>query len=330
MTGDRKYLAWAERIGDYYLFNHHPTRDEPTIKLRDHGSEIVGGLSELYLTTHYAHRQKKNRYREPMHVMLDRILEVGRDEHGLFYNLVDLKTGKPLPLSGQEIRVCDTWGYVYNAFYTVWLIDKTERYRAAVREALTNLDGHYRDYNWENGRADGIADSVEGAINLFNREPINSVPAWIEHELTRMFAIQKADGVVEGWHGDGNFARTAIMYALWKSQGASIHPWREDLCLGAVRSGTTIHLSLNAGQPWTGRIAFDRPRHREYLHLPRDYPRINQFPEWYAVEGAGRYDVLIDGRRQSYIGKQLWEGLPVELTSQKLTLQITASPAKTE
>ena len=28
-----------------------------------------------------------------------------------------------------------------------------------------------------------------------------------------MWTIQKPDGIIEGWHGDGNFARTAIMYA---------------------------------------------------------------------------------------------------------------------
>jgi hypothetical protein len=42
---------------------------------------------------------------------------------------------------------------------------------------------------------------------------------------------------VEGGHGDGNFARTTIMYCLWKTQGVTIQPWRDDVILGAVRTG---------------------------------------------------------------------------------------------
>ncbi|HSW47036.1 MAG TPA: hypothetical protein VLM89_15845 [Phycisphaerae bacterium] len=324
MTGDRKYLDWAERLGDYYLLGeHHPTRDEATIKLRDHGSEIVGGLSELYLTTHYADREKKNAYREPLHEMLDRILEVGRNEHGLFYNQVDLNTGKPLLISPGTAMVCDTWGYVCNAYYTVYLVDKTRRYHEAVLVALGNLNTHYKGYDWERGSADGIADSVEGAINLLNRELDDSAPAWIEHEIDKMFAIQKEDGVIEGWHGDGNFARTAAMYALWKSQGATVRPWREDVCLGAVRTGRTLSLSLSAARPWKGRIVFDRPRHREYLRLPVDYPRINQFPEWYTVGGDTVYEIQTPTDGQTLKGRQLWEGLPVELTKGRPALRIT-------
>ena len=322
MTGDLKYLRWAERLGDYYLFDHHPTRTEDSLTLRDHGSEIIGGLSELYLTTHYVDRAKKNAYREPMHAMLDRVLHVGRDEHGLFYNRINPKTGQPIPVQGLA-AACDTWGYVYNSFYAVYLVDHTGRYREAVRQALGNLDRHYRDYDWEHGSSDGLADSVEGGINLYNREPIESVPAWIEHEIGRMFAIQKPDGIIEGWHGDGNFARTAIMYALWKSQGATVRPWREDVCLGAWRNGDTLYLSLGADKPWTGQIAFDRPRHIEYLHLPLDYPRINQFPEWFTTQGDAPYEVKLGDKLETRTGRQLWEGLPVDLPEHALKLDIT-------
>ena len=51
-----------------------------------------------------------------------------------------------------------------------------------------------------------------------------------------MFAMQQPDGIVEGWHGDGNFARTALMYGLWKTQGARLSPWKHSLRLGAVAS----------------------------------------------------------------------------------------------
>ena len=98
-----------------------------------------------------------------------------------------------------------------------------------------------------------------------------------------MWAIQKPDGIIEGWHGDGNFARTSLMYALWKTQGVTVQPWRADVRFGAVREGGTLYLSLTADQPWEGRLVFDRPRHKLLMHLPLDYPRINQFPEWFTV-----------------------------------------------
>ncbi|GAF82659.1 unnamed protein product, partial [marine sediment metagenome] len=93
MTGDKKYLDWAVRLGDYYLLgDHHPTR-AGRLRLRDHGCEIVSGLCELYAAVHFAMPEKKKAYRKAIHKMLDRILEVGRNEHGLFYNWVDPVTG---------------------------------------------------------------------------------------------------------------------------------------------------------------------------------------------------------------------------------------------
>src|SRR4030042_1239665 len=51
MTGDQKYLNWAMHLGDYFLLgNHHPTEDAATLRLRDHGNEVIAGLAELYVT----------------------------------------------------------------------------------------------------------------------------------------------------------------------------------------------------------------------------------------------------------------------------------------
>jgi len=87
MTGNEKYLEWAIRLGNYYLLgNHHPTRDSTLLKLRDHGCEIVSGLCELYVTVHFAKPDIKKQYEKPIHLMLDRILEVARTDHGMFYD----------------------------------------------------------------------------------------------------------------------------------------------------------------------------------------------------------------------------------------------------
>lgn len=310
MTGRREYLDWAVRLGDYYLLGeNHPTRDLPRLRLRDHGCEIVGGLSELYVAVDRAAPEKKAAYRRPLYELYDTILAVGRNEHGLLYDWIEPRAGK------RAERLCDTWGYNLNALYTVHLIDGCEPYRLAARKALGSLAEHYRGYAWEGASADGYADAIESALNLYNREPIDSAADWIDSETRVMWSKQRDDGVIEGWHGDGNFTRTTIMYVLWKTRGAWIEPWRPDVRLGAAAQGEAIYLVVAADEPWRGAIRFDRPRHQTNFHLPFDYPRINQFPEWFTVEESGRYVVenLDQATKQTVGGAELQRGLRVEL-----------------
>ena len=285
MTGKQKYLDYAIRLGDYYLFDHHPTRDESKLRLRDHGCEILSGLTELYAAVNYAAPEKKKAYKEPIRIMLDRVLEVGRNEHGLLYNSINPQTGE------HDDRLCDTWGYNYNGFYTVYLIDNIKAYRQAVIFALSNIKDHYENYDWERGSADGDADAIESALNLYNREPIETAAHWIDHQIQTMWSKQKEDGIIEGWHGDGNFARTSIMYALWKSKGITLQPWREDVRLGAEEDNKYIYITCIADSSWQGDVIFDIPRHRVNMNLPLDYPRINQFPEWFTVDFEKEYIV---------------------------------------
>ena len=320
-TGDRKYLDWTLRLGDYFLLGtNHPTRDQDKLRLRDHGCEVINGLAELYLATKYARPEKAAAYQQPIHEMLDRILAVGRNEHGMFYDWVNPKSGE------HSTGLCDTWGYDLDGFYTVYLLDQTVAYREAARKALGNLEAFYTNYDWENGSADGDADSIESGINLYNREPIASTAQWIDSETRVMWAKQQPDGIIEGWHGDGNFARTSIMYALWKTQGVHIEPWRADVRVGAVLKNGTLYVSLAADQPWKGRLFFDRPRSKDYLHLPLDYPRINQFAEWFTVETGSRYRVGIGNRRpRTLSGRGLVGGMPVKLDAAG-ELQIEVAP----
>ncbi len=329
MTGEDKYLEWAVRLGDYYLLgDHHPTRNMKRLRLRDHGCEIVSGLCELYATVHYARPKKKEAYREPIHAMLDRILEVGRNEHGLFYDAVN-------PIDGKVIQsgTADTWGYTFDGFHTVFLIDGTEAYRTATRRALAALKPHYSGYPWEGRSSDGIADSVESALNLINREPDKSAEEWIDSELRRMWAIQKDDGVIEGWHGDGNFARTTLMACFWKTQGTTIVPWREDVVFGALAEPDGLTITLRAEKDWDGLLGFDTPRHRTTLKMPMDWPRINQFPEWFTVEAGKRYTVLVGDKRREILGKALAEGLPLQLKAgESLRVRVSSGrqPAPSE
>lgn len=309
-TGDRKYLDWAIRLGDYYLLgDKHPTRDLEKLALSDHACEAINGLSELYLAVSYAEPKKRDQYRKPLQEMYDRILEIGVNEHGLMWGSVNTKTGQ------HNNSLTDNWGYNYDGIYTAWLVDKKPAYRDAVLKVLGNLKPHYTGQVWQGGSADGYADSIEGAINLFNREPVEGAAAWIDSEIRTMWSKQKSDGVIEGWHGDGNSARTSIMYVLWKSQGARVEPWRPDVRIGAVRRGSQLLISLSADQDWKGRLIFDKPRHKLHMKLPMDYPRINQFPEWFTVDAAREYTLrhAADGGERKVTGEGLIDGIAVEI-----------------
>jgi hypothetical protein len=311
------YLDMACRIADYYLLGeHHPTRNATRLQLRDHNCELISGLTEVYAACFYRRKPKAAQYREPIHRMLDDILRTGLNEHGLMYNRVNPATGEIL-----DAKLSDNWGYNYNGFYTIYLLDGVERYREAPRRAMSNLKEHYWKYPWEGWSSDGIADSVEGAINLLNREPdVAGVPEWIDANINRMLDIQKPDGVIEGWHGDGNYARTAIMWALWKQQGVTIQPWRADVKIGAVREGGALTLALRTETSWSGRVLFDQPRHRTFMKLPLDYPRINQFPEWYTVDAAAAYTLSAPGGTARHSGSDLIRGVPLELAGGSTTL----------
>jgi hypothetical protein len=335
MTKEARYLDLAGRLGDYYLVDgHHPTRDFATLRLRDHGNEIVSGLTEFYAAVSQVDPARAARYREPMHAMLDRILEVGRNEDGLFYNVIDPRAGTPV-----DAAIADNFGYILNGFYTVYLLDGTRAYREAVRRALGALDGKYRGYNWESLGQDGDADAVEGALNLYNREPVPSAAAWIDFQTRWMWSKQDAAqrpnterwrgrGVVEGAYADGNFNRTSIMYALWKTAGTTLDPWRSDVVYGAVRDGDALAISLRADSAWTGALRFDAPRHRTHMGHPMDWPRMNQFPEWFIVEAASRYEVhdLTAGTRTVHAGADLQRGLPLEVAAGR-EVRLVVAPA---
>jgi hypothetical protein len=271
---------------------------------------VINGLTELYVAAAQARPEKRQAYQAPLHELFDCILAKGRNPDGLLYSWFNPRTGE------HSADLCDTWGYNYDGFYTLWMVDKTTAYRDAVRQALANLKDKYVGACWGDQSADGFADSIEGALNLYNREPVGSAADWIESQTGMMWAIQKPDGVIEGWHGDGNFARTSLMVALWKTQGVTVQPWRADVRLGAVREGDSFVLCLTADQPWAGRLIFDRARHRVVMRLPLDYPRINQFPEWFTVRAESCYELAVNrGPRSNKTGAELAEGIPMTLSS---------------
>ncbi len=322
MTGKREYLDWAVKIGNYFLLGEgHPLKSVNNLRLRDHGCELISGLCELYATLHYTDRQKKESYREPLYRLLDHVLTYGRNGDGLFYNAINPLTNEVL-----DKNVSDSWGYNLNGYYTVFLVDGTERYREAVTRLFGNLD-KYRHHDWEAGSADGYADAIESALNLYNRIPDERVANWIDSEIRVMWSMQDSShrenarrwigsGIIEGWHGDGNFARTTIMYNLWKSKGTYVYPLTGGVRLGGEMKGKALCLVVEApAGGWTGKLYFDKARHSESMKMPLDWPRINQFPEWFTVDTGKKYRISDEKGRliKEATGENLLAGIELSL-----------------
>jgi hypothetical protein len=310
-TGKREYLEWAAEIADHYLNDKNlPTSVSGKLRIRDHGCEIISGLCEAYLAASYAWPEKRETWRPYIHKMLDRILETGRNEDGLFYNEIN-------PVTGEIISdgIADTFGYTLNAYYFIYMLDSVPAYRDAVIKALEALSTGYAGYDWERGSADGYADAIEGALNLYNREPIPTVKDWIDSQIKVMWGLQKPGGIIEGWHGDGNFARTTIMYSLWKSQGLTADDWHENLNLGAEYRNDVLYIAISCESGWSGRIKFDTPRWRDKMKMPVDYPRINQFQQWFTAEAEKKYEITFfpSGKKRQFSGRDLINGLPVRI-----------------
>jgi hypothetical protein len=304
MTGKEEYRTWAYMLADYFFLHHSPIA-VAKLNLDDHGCEVIGGLSEAYFLAAHKDPDRRDQWRPEMYRILDRILEVGRDKNGYLHMLIN-------PVTGEILReeLTDNWGYDYNAYLTVAELDGVAKYREAVEFVLTHVMNE-KDYPWEGDIADGIADSLEGGINLMNRIPTPQAAEWADHMAKRLLAKQRDTGVIAGWHGDGNFARTALMHALWKTRGAYVHPWRADIRVGAaVDADGAVCFQVAADWPWQGTLHFDVPRHSEWFHMPEDYPRLNQFPEWFTVAEGDTFEA----GSGELTGKELRQGVPVSVT----------------
>jgi hypothetical protein len=342
-TGDVRYLRMAERIGEAYLFEvfpnnrglpadywdfqarrplHEDERFRPPaestarvqpFRMADHGGEIIPGLTELYMAERMQNRPQADRYREPLRQFLDKILVTGRTDEGLWYRSVDVETLGPF---NSELN--DTWGYMLVGFQTFDLVEGTDRYASEIERTMRAVATKH-SINWEGNRQDGYADAIESMLYLLPWFDIPECYHWVDDEIEVMFLKQRGDGFVEGWYLDGNFVRTALLYAQYKTQGLGLDPWRESVRVGAAfdRENGMLHVYLAAQEPWQGKLRFDTPRHRTLWNLPLEYPRVNGAPEWYTVEPESVYLItnLDTGEVSSFSGRELAEGLPIALQS---------------
>ena len=297
MTGDGRFLDWARRIGDAYIEEVLPANGgvpghtwdftkhtgARRLRLRDHGNETIVGLVMLFALEDQLGSPRARTYRPVIQRMLDRVLASANPD-GLLYNEVDVDTLQPL-----DRVLSDNWGYVYGAVYTYYLVTGETRYRDAVRRVLGALP-KYKRHVWEPrndpkmplGSFDGYADAIESAVYLVSREPVPEAFGWIDSEMDVMLRMQRADGHLEDWYGEGNFNRTALIYAYMKSQGVRPERWEPGVRVGASRTaeGLKLHLGMSAPR----RIQFDFARHRRVLNFAKNYVRLNEFPEWFTVD----------------------------------------------
>jgi hypothetical protein len=330
LTGDARYLEWGWRIADAYLGEVLPGNfglpsmgwdiekhsGDRKLKLRDHGNEVIVGLVTQFALEHQLGTARAGRMRPVLARMFDRLL-LSANADGMFFNTIDTETLKPL-----DERLSDNWGYLYGAMYTFYQVTGDEKYREAVLRVLRNLP-KYRNWCWEPsgnalknarkdaklGSFDGYADAIESAIYLVNREAVPEALAWIDSEMEVMLSMQRGDGQLEDWYGEGNFNRTALLWGLMKSQGLRAAPWRPGLRLGAVREGDGLRFAVSG----TARVEFDFARHRRVHNWQKNYVRLNEFPEWFTVEENRLYTLKKEGGAARVVaGFEFIDGMEVE------------------
>jgi hypothetical protein len=69
------------------------------------------------------------------------------------------------------------------------------------------------------------------------------------------------------------------------------------------------------------------------MHMPADYPRINQFPEWFTVDDDTRYLVTTGDGETEHTGAALHAGLELSVLAATpdasiAPIQITVAPRR--
>ncbi len=316
-TGDRQYLEYARRIADNFLAD--PEFTPPA--LDDHSCEYISGLGLLQGVLSTADPEAEKIYRPRIKALLDKILERGQNSDGMLTAWFPATPGPH-----DDYALSNNWGYNYVAFLDYDMATGGSIYREAVRKPLGNLGKPlYHQRKWKRDNIDGPADSIEGGLYVLAYEPVETGIRWTDIEVRDDLLPRLTDGINKFYC---NAARTIILYALSKTQNIHTLKWRADLRLGAARDGAGVKVFVAARDPWDGPLIFDIPRHRDWLHLSRDWPRINYLPEYFTVELGKEYKVQVgDAAPQTMKGAELRKGLPIHLATGQ-GLLISVAPAR--
>ncbi|MFN8526870.1 MAG: hypothetical protein U0821_27515 [Chloroflexota bacterium] len=332
-TGDEAYLNLGDRIAAAYLDHALPVtrylpahrwdfmENEPIgprrLYLGDHGNELISGLIEWHRVELSRGAPLAVRHRIAIRRMLDELLEKGRAENGLFFELIDVPSGRV-----RDRDYTDNWGYLGQAYLHQAQLERefpggdqalADGYSSAAALMLRAVS-RVRFYPWEHGEMDGYADTLESAIYLLHYLEDAEASSWLDQQMGVLYGYQQDDGRVTDENIDGNFMRTAMLYGLRMSAGTTLEPWTDDVSVGAVAAGGCLALHLHAGNDWSGRLHFDTRRHNELVGLPVDYPRLNQWPEWFPVTADREYRLARPGSTETVTtGAELAAGLQVHV-----------------
>lgn len=357
-TGDDRYAEMAGRIADAAVSQMLPAnhglpaqvydyeKDTPLrafVQIRDHGNELLVGLSEAYaLAVHRAEagdanwRDRADRWSAPLANMYSTILEHARTPDGLLVGSID-----PATLQPRDANASDNWGYVVCG--AELYCQAAQRHGATPPPKLASIRGHIaslvdavvrtNDYPWEGTHQDGFADSLESALYAAAYCPSLDrarIKAWIDAQIPIWHRKQRADGFVDEHYLDGNFMRTCLLYAQMCSGGWTATPWSSDVGVGFEPTGdsTGVVVVIAGEGGWKGVIKPDIARHRQTLNLPWDWPRINSWPEWHAAASiAGANVVTTAGIGSPIEAAAIAHGIRLELAPfQRYVLEVRFDP----
>lgn len=281
-------------------------------RLRDHGNELPVGLSEAYaLAVHRAESdprwlERADRWAPPLADMFQIILEHGFRDDGLMGSAIDPRTRTLL-----DTDVNDNWGYLFagvllyvDAARRHGVVDSArldamvQRIRIAVLQ-IAGTDG----LAWQGRNVDGYYDALESALLMAAHFPDDDVrqamARWTDDQIGIMYRAQHSSGIVDAHYLDGNFIRTALMYAMCRSGGWRLLPHSPHARVGIASDRHGRHvLAIAADRPYRGRLVPDQPRHRLLLSLPDDLPRLNSWPQWMTPDQIDRAEVHMIGSTQ--------------------------------
>ena len=188
MTGDDRFLEWGRRIADAYIdevlpgshgvpsgqWNFTTHTGDGTLRLRDHGNELVVGLVLQYALEHYRQTPRAAKWRPVIARMLDRILASANPD-GLLYNVVDTADARAAerPAVGQL-------GLRLRRGLHLLPVHGGDPLQRRGRGASSATCRSTATTPWEPrnipelplGSFDGYADTIESAIYLVSREPV--------------------------------------------------------------------------------------------------------------------------------------------------------------
>jgi hypothetical protein len=157
--------------------------------------------------------------------------------------------------------------------------------------------------------AEDLPDLLSLHARIGNRE---GVGIEMRPLLARLLSPGMGRGIDQA--ADADVLRALLASAWFHTAGVRAVPWRKDILIGAAFDGDDLHLVVRSGSPWSGRLAFDRPRSRS-MALPAPLPFDHGFAEWFVLDPGSDYRLRVqDGTGPAvWSGSLLAAGLPVSI-----------------